>query len=93
MNYVDLLIQRGLGSFIDSRIDEELLKDDMYVRMMEQAEEIKERLFETDLSQEQRDIVDNYIAAVFDASERSCRVAYMICLKDTVRFLLEMQNE
>lgn len=93
MEYINLLIERGLGNFIDRRTDEELLKDDMYIQMMEQAELIKERLYETGLCETQESIVDDYVAALFDASERACRVAYVTCLKDIVRFLLEMQNE
>jgi len=93
MEYINLLIERGLGNFIDRRTDEELLKDDMYIQMMEQAELIKERLYETGLCETQAKLFEEYIATVFDASERACRISYMTCLKDTVRFLLEMQNE
>ena len=93
MEFINLLVERGLGDYMDARTDEALLKDEMYICMMEQAEMIQERLFATELSEIQEDIFDDYVAALFDASERACRVAYVTCLKDMVRFLLDMQNE
>ena len=92
MEYINLLIDRGLGTYMDNRVDTELFKDEMYIRMMEQAETIKEQLYDTELSEAQNELVEEYIAAVFDASERACRIAYMGCLKDTIRFLLDMQS-
>ena len=44
MEYINLLIDRGLGNYMDSMMDEELIKDKVYIRMMEQAEAIKDTI-------------------------------------------------
>ena len=93
MDYINRLIDGGLGEFIDGQTDKALLDDEMYICMMRQAEMMQERLLATELSEAQEDMLDEYISALYDASERACRVAYMTCLKDMLRFLLEMQHE
>lgn len=90
MEYRAFLHDREMSTFIDSRTDEALLKDETYMQIMEHTERVREKLCNTGLNEIQTELLEEYIATVFEGSEWACKIAYMVCLKDIARLVIEL---
>ena len=89
--HIDSLIYAGLGSVMDKNIDEEIMTDDVYNGFMKKAEQSQGELNRTALSEEQKELLENYESSILSANERACNLAYLTGLKDTVLFMSEMR--
>lgn len=91
MNYINELIEIGMGSVIDMSIDKIVMEDEIYRKDIKDSEEIFEKLADT-LSQEQKNLLDDYIACIMSANARVCNLTYLIGAKNTIRFLSETNS-
>ena len=84
--YIEELVKGGLGNIIDKHVDEEIMEDSFYNDVMEGAQVTKEKLEET-LNEEQKALLEDYIACIFSANARVSNISYLVGLKDTIKFM------
>ena len=87
--YINELIEIGMGSVIDMSADKVIMEDDVYRKDIKDAEEIHARLYDS-MTQEQRDIFEDYIACVMSANERASNLTYLVGARNTIQFLSEV---
>lgn len=90
-DYINQLLQLGLGNIIDMNVDEEILKDKMYCDAIKTAELLQQKLNTTTLSSEQKQMLEEYGSNMLFADERACYIAYLTGLRDTLLFLSSMK--
>lgn len=88
MNYINELLDIGMGAVIDMSADKIIMEDEIYRKDVNDSEEIFDKLVDT-LSQEQKNLLDDYIACMMSANERACNLTYLVGAKNTIRFLAE----
>ena len=88
-NYINELIEIGMGSVIDMSADRVIMEDEVYRKDIKDAEEIYDRLYNS-MTQEQRDIFEDYIACVMSANERASNLTYLVGARNTIQFLSEI---
>ena len=84
-----MLNQSGLGTYIDSRVDQELDTDEEYNKRMDYVSKVKEKLSEV-LTKEQRELLDEYTEAIFAANYRESTIAYLVGSRDSILFLKDL---
>ena len=87
--YINELIEIGMGSIIDMSADRVIMEDEVYRKDIKDAEEIHDRLYDS-MTQEQRDIFEDYIACVMSANERASNLTYLVGARNTIQFLSEI---
>ena len=87
--YINELIEIGMGSVIDMSADRVILEDETYRTDIKDAEEIHDKLYDS-MTQEQRDIFEDYIACIMSANERACNLTYLVGARNTIQFLSEV---
>ena len=85
-NYINDLIEIGLGNMIDVSVDKCIGKDEVYQSNMEKAGIIIDK-FRPNLSAEDLELFEEYMDYIMNANERACTVAYLVGAKDTLRFM------
>lgn len=85
-NYIDELINLGMGNVIDMSIDEYIVKDEVYAKNMEKAESIFKQMKQR-LSVEERELLEQYEACIMSANERACTLAYLVATKNLIKFM------
>lgn len=86
--YINELIQIGLGNVIDLSVDEYIVKDNVYQGNMTEAGKILDKIREN-LSEEKQTLLDEYMDYIMNANERACTLAYLIGAKNTMKFIKE----
>lgn len=89
MDYINELIEIGMGAVIDMSADKVIMEDEVYRKDVKDSEEIFDKFVDT-LSQEQRNLFDDYVSCMMSANERACNLTYLVGAKNTIRFLSEM---
>lgn len=87
--YINELIEIGMGSVIDTSTDKIIIEDENYRTDIKDAEEIHDKLYDS-MTQEQRDIFEDYIACMMSANERACNLTYLVGARNTIQFLSEI---
>lgn len=87
--YINDLIEIGMGSVIDMSIDKVIMEDEVYRIDNQNASEIQDK-FIASLTEEQKNIFEDYIACVMSANERACNLSYLVGAKNTIQFLSEV---
>ena len=88
MKYINELLDIGMGSVIDMSTEKMIMEDEIYRKDLKDSEEIFEKLAHT-LSQEQKNLVNDYISCLMSANERACNLTYLAAAKNTICFLAE----
>lgn len=87
--YINDLIEIGMGSVIDMSADRVIIEDEIYRKDIKDSEEIYDKLYDS-MTQEQRDIFEDYIACTMSANERACNLTYLVGARNTIQFLSEI---
>lgn len=87
--YINELIEIGMGSVIDMSADRVIMEDETYRKDIKDSEEIYDRLYDS-MTQEQREIFEDYIACIMSANERACNLTYLVGARNTIQFLSEV---
>ena len=88
-NYINELLEIGMGSVIDMSADKVIMEDETYRNDIKDSEEIYNRFIDT-LSNEQKTVFEDYIACVMSANERACNLSYLVGARNTIQFLSEI---
>ena len=91
MKYINKLIENGLGTIIDANVKEIIENDEVYQKDMQDAATILGK-FNSDLSAEQKQLLEDYIACMMSATERAYNLSYLIGAKNTIQFLQELNT-
>ena len=87
--YINDLIEIGMGSVIDMSIDKVIMEDEVYRIDNQNACEIQDKFIDS-LTEEQKNIFEDYMACVMSANERACNLSYLVGAKNTIQFLSEV---
>ena len=85
-DYINELIQIGLGNVIDLSVDKYIVNDKIYQENMDNAGKILDK-FKGSLSYESQLLFEEYMDYVMNANERACILAYLVGTKNTIKFL------
>lgn len=88
--YISELIDIGMGAVIDMSIDKVIMEDELYLNHMKSAKEIQKKFDDLGFTEEQKDMVEDYIASIMAANERACNLTYLIGARNTIQFLGEI---
>ena len=83
---MDEMIELGLGNVMDVMIDENLSTDEMYLKDIKDANEIKERL-KTLITKEKISLLEDWEASMETATSRACHIAYLTGVKNVLLFI------
>lgn len=87
--YINDLIEIGMGSVIDMSADKIIMEDDSYRKNIKDAEKIYDKLYDS-MTQEQRDVLEDYMDCIMSANERACNLTYLVGARNTIQFLSEI---
>ena len=85
-NYIDELIEIGMGNVIDSSIDKYIVEDEIYKTTLDKAGNILEKLRQN-LTVENQELFEEYMECVMSANGRACAIAYLVGAKNTIKFM------
>ena len=88
-NYINELLEIGMGSVIDMSADKVIMEDETYKKDIKDSEEIYNKFIDL-LTTEQKTIFEDYIACVMSANERACNLSYLVGARNTIQFLSEI---
>lgn len=88
--YINELIEIGMGSVIDMSVDKVIMEDEIYLSHMKEAREFQEKFDRIGMTEEQKDLVEDYIACIMAANERACNLTYLVGARNTIQFLGEI---
>lgn len=78
-----------MGSVIDMSIDRVVMEDEVYRIDSQNASEIQDKFIDT-LTEEQKNIFEDYVACLMSANERACNLSYLVGARNTIQFLSEI---
>ncbi len=84
-------VEAQLEQFIDKSVSKKIMQDEVYLKDIQDAEEIQKRLDEMNLTVEQKRMIDDYIACMNSAYTRIRDVAYLAGIEHAM-LLLENEN-
>ena len=88
-NYINELLEIGMGSVIDMSADKVIMEDETYKKDIKDSEEIYNKFIDL-LTTEQKIIFEDYIACLMSANERACNLSYLVGARNTIQFLSEI---
>ena len=88
-NYINELLEIGMGSVIDRSADRVIMEDETYKKDIKDSEEIYNKFIDL-LTTEQKTIFEDYIACTMSANERACNLSYLVGARNTIQFLSEV---
>ena len=88
-NYINELLEIGMGSVIDMSADKVIMEDKTYKKDIKDSEEIYNKFIDL-LTTEQKTIFEDYIACLMSANERACNLSYLVGARNTIQFLSEI---
>lgn len=86
MDFINDLIEIGIGSVIDMSNHKVILEDEVYHKEMIKSYELEDKLDDS-LSEEQKQIFEDYMDAVLAAKERACNLSYLLGAKKVMEVL------
>lgn len=87
--YVEELMEDEMGSTIEEHIEAEISTDDFCVDMLEDIEELKNKLNDT-LNNDQQFLFDDYVTCMESVHKKIKKIAYLVGSKDTIMFMSGM---
>lgn len=88
-NYINELLEIGMGAVIDMSADKVIMEDVTYKKDIKDSEEIYNKFIDL-LTAEQKTIFEDYIACLMSANERACNLSYLVGARNTIQFLNEI---
>lgn len=84
---INEMIEMGLGNIINKITDIGLGKDEIYLKSLQDAEELKMEIEKLGLLDEQSELLEDFEGCLMSASSRACEIAYLVGIKNTILFL------
>ena len=84
------IIEAGMGTVMDKRVDPLVLADTIYQQDCKDLRELEDRYDMLEITEEQRRIIDDYVACIMSTNCRVCDISYMAGIRDTVLLLNQM---
>ena len=85
--FVNKLIERHLGAFMDRSRDKLALSDKLYKRDLSDSYELEERYNALELGKKERILINDYIACLMTREHRMADISYMAGISDSIKFL------
>lgn len=85
--FVNRLIKQHLGTFIDRSRDELALSDKLYMRDLEDSEELEKRYDALSLDKKERILINDYIGCLLTREHRMADISYLAGVGDAIKFL------
>lgn len=85
--FMNKLIKRHLGAYMDRSRDKLALSDKLYKRDLEDSEELEERYNALELGKKERMLINDYIACLMTRETRMADISYMAGVRDAIKFL------
>ena len=80
-------VEAQLEQFIDKNVSKKIMQDNVYLKDIQDAEEIKKRLEEMNLTAEQKRIIGDYMACMNSAYTRIRDIAYLAGIEHAMLLL------
>ena len=88
-NYINELIDIGMGAVIDMTTDRVIMQDEVYQKNQSDSQTILEQLTDT-FDEPQKQLFEDYIDCTMSATERACNLSYLVGVRNTIQFLSEI---
>ena len=85
------LIHKGIGNFMDRSRDALAYSDEIYLNDCKDEKELEERYEGLDLTNEQKIVINDYVACTSTVNHRYADISYMAGIKDTVSMLVSLE--
>lgn len=85
---INKLIDMGMGQLMDQSRDELTTSDETYQSDTNAEGDLEQRYMNLDLTENQRMIINDYIACMKTANGRYSDISYMAGIKDTVTMFI-----
>ena len=85
---ISKLLNMGMGQFMDNSRYDLVMTDEIYLHDIEDEGELERRYTNLDLPDEQRILINDYIACVKTCDNRYSDISYMAGIKDAVRMFV-----
>ena len=89
--FINDLLQKGLGNFIDKSRDALIWDDEEYQKCSREEDESEEKYLELGLTREQVKIINSYVSDVRTTNHRYSDLSYLAGVKDTVGMLVSLE--
>mgnify|MGYP001086042943 CR=1 FL=1 len=89
--FINDLLQKGLGNFIDKSRDALIWDDEEYQKCSRKEDESEEKYLELGLTREQVKIINSYVSDVRTTNHRYSDLSYLAGVKDTVGMLVSLE--
>lgn len=89
--FINDLLKKGLGNFIDKSRDALIWDDKIYQECSRKEDESEEKYLELGLAREQMKIINNYVSDVRTTNHRYSDLSYLSAVKDTVGMLVSLE--
>lgn len=86
MSKYNEILALGLDTIIDTKIDPIIATDEVYTQNMEKA---YEKLGRLELTEPQKEILDDYVVNVMCANQRACNISFLCGVKSIIEFLVD----
>lgn len=91
-DFINELIEIGIGSAADVSNHRLVVEDVAYRVEMRKASELQDKLMDA-LSEEQQDVFEDYMEAIFAANERACNLTYLLGAKKVMEIFHSSSKE
>ncbi|HBA48686.1 MAG TPA: hypothetical protein DCZ91_12985 [Lachnospiraceae bacterium] len=85
--YMNKLIKRYLGTFMNRSRDKIALSDKLYKRDLEDSAKLEERYNALKLDKKERMLINDYISCLMARENRMADISYIAGVGDAIRFL------
>ncbi len=87
---IEELIKKGMGNFMDRSRDALAWADETYLNDRRDEKELERRYEGLDLTNEQRKVINDYVACILTSNHRYADISYMCGVRDTVSILVSL---
>lgn len=88
--FFEELMNKGIGRLMEKSREQLLEKDEIFLRDKKDSRELEQRYMELDLTQQQRIIIQDYIACIQTTGNRYGDISYMAGVRDAVRMFFDL---
>lgn len=86
-DYIEKVLERGLGNIIDKNMDELVQTDEIYLQDSRDEDELEKRYLALNIGKQERLVIDDFIECMRTANARCVELAFIAGIRDTIKFL------
>lgn len=88
--FINDLLKKGLGNFIDKSRDALIWDDEVYQKCSREEDEAEEKCFNMGLTKGQEKIMKQYVSDIRATEHRYADLSYLAAVRDTVGLLVSL---